>query len=427
MGIVKLPRLHHYWSTATLFHGLWARSMIPTFARYKSVLAFLHVVDHRNEDPNDKIRKVRFLYDHFRERCKALFQPYQNIAIDERMVKSKARFSYKQFIKNKPVKFGFKIFALCDSHLRYLYNFKLYTGSSRAGQVDHGLAHNTVVELLTPLSGQGHKLFTDNFYTSPDLFIDLKENHNTVAAGTCQTNRHGFPVAMKNAKQFKQQSDRGAMRFVRTGSVLHLQWVDKRCVTVLSTMHSATSFIPVTRRVKVNHQLQELHVRKPRVIEDYNNGMGGVDQFDQDVAAYRVLRRTEKFWKTLFLDFIDVAVVNSFVLCKLYVAEHPGAIRLPRKFDHLEYRLTIIRQLAQLAPNAPVPLFRRSSPPAPPPQKHLPQFAGVRRECMVCKQPNQTAQKSIFACSECKNRQGHPRHFCVTADRNCFETYHRQI
>ena len=40
-------------------------------------------------------------------------------------------------------------------------------------------------------------------------------------------------------------------------------------------------------------------------------GMGGVDMFDQRAAAYHVLRRTKKYWKSIFLDMIDVVGVNK--------------------------------------------------------------------------------------------------------------------
>eukprot|EP00117_Sycon_ciliatum_P021093 scpid39166/ scgid18602/ PiggyBac transposable element-derived protein 4 len=197
MGIVRAPQLAQYWTSSTLFHGLWARQMIPTFLRYKALLSFLHVVDPSTEDPADKLRKVRQLNNHFQTQCCDLFQPHQKIAIDEGMIKPKARVSFKQYISNKPVRFGFKVFALCDSTFHYLFNFKIYTGRDQPGQVEHGLAHNIVIELMQPLSGQGYQLYTDNFYTSPGLFSDLRDNHNTVAAGTCQTNRRGFPDVLK--------------------------------------------------------------------------------------------------------------------------------------------------------------------------------------------------------------------------------------
>ena len=42
------------------------------------------------------------LVDHLQQQCLALYQPHAQISIDERMVKSKARFSFKQYIKTSP-------------------------------------------------------------------------------------------------------------------------------------------------------------------------------------------------------------------------------------------------------------------------------------------------------------------------------------
>ena len=297
MGIVREPQLAQYWSSSTLFHGLWARQMIPTFLRYKALLSFLHVVDPSTEDPADKLRKVRQLNDHFQKQCHDLFQPHQKIAIDERMIKSKVHVSFKQYISNKPVRFGFKVFALCDSTFHYLFNFKIYTGRDQPGQVEHGLAHNIVIELMQPLSGQGYQLYTDNFYTSPGLFSDLSDNHNTVAAGTCQTDRRGFPDVLKNVKPFQRHAERGSIRFVSDGNIVHLEWKDKRPVTVISTMHSAVDFVNVIRKVKENNVVRDLELKKPKLIDDYNFAMGGVGLFDQHVSTYRVLRKTRKYWK----------------------------------------------------------------------------------------------------------------------------------
>ena len=67
--------------------------------RLKALMAMLHVVDPSAEDGNDKLRKVRTFLDYFKERCKALHQPFQNVSVDERMVKSKPRSGIRQYIK----------------------------------------------------------------------------------------------------------------------------------------------------------------------------------------------------------------------------------------------------------------------------------------------------------------------------------------
>eukprot|EP00117_Sycon_ciliatum_P013188 scpid78025/ scgid4574/ PiggyBac transposable element-derived protein 4 len=163
MGIVRLPRIQHYWSTAPPLHGTWARAMISTRTRFQALLSFLRVVDHTLEDRSDKLHKVRYLCDHICTTSCQLFQPSRNIAIDERMVKTKARFSYKQCIRNKPVKFGVKVFALCDSDSSYLCNFKIYTGRAEAGQADVGLARDSGLD-----SGNDDAVIPDVMIISSD-------------------------------------------------------------------------------------------------------------------------------------------------------------------------------------------------------------------------------------------------------------------
>lgn len=94
--------------------------------RFKALLAFLHVVDPHDEDKNSKTRKVDVFIEKCRDKCKTLFQPYKHVAIDERLVKSKHRSGIRQYITNKPVKFGLKLWVIADSKTGYTYDFFVY-------------------------------------------------------------------------------------------------------------------------------------------------------------------------------------------------------------------------------------------------------------------------------------------------------------
>ena len=83
----------------------------------KALLSFLHVVDRDTEaalkQAGDKLAKVRPVSEHINTKCQEFYQPNMEVSIDERMVCSKARFSFKQIII--PTKWGFKLWCLCDS------------------------------------------------------------------------------------------------------------------------------------------------------------------------------------------------------------------------------------------------------------------------------------------------------------------------
>ena len=74
-GVTRVPTFHKYWSTQSLYHGLWARVFL-TRDRFKALLGMLHLVDPGSEQQGDRLRKVSSVINEFRERCKSLYQPY---------------------------------------------------------------------------------------------------------------------------------------------------------------------------------------------------------------------------------------------------------------------------------------------------------------------------------------------------------------
>ncbi|KAJ8369786.1 hypothetical protein SKAU_G00098140 [Synaphobranchus kaupii] len=122
MGFHVLPDMHRYWGTKSL-QGSWARSFMSR-DRFKALLAALHVVDPATEDNQDRLKKLRYLMDHLKQKCQELFQPNQNLAIDERMVKSKAKasrdaISYFGYLKKIYVLFSASVqrWAILKKHV----------------------------------------------------------------------------------------------------------------------------------------------------------------------------------------------------------------------------------------------------------------------------------------------------------------------
>ena len=57
-------------------------------------------------------------------------------------------------------------------------------------------------------------------------------------------------------------------------------------------------------------------------MKDDNACMGGVDKSDQLIHRYNTLRKTNKWWKTLFCHFLDIARVNAFILFEDFRKKH---------------------------------------------------------------------------------------------------------
>lgn len=68
-----------------------------------------------------------------------------------------------------------------------------------------GKIYDLVMRLINPYLGKCHKLFVNNYYTSPILFHDLYQQ-KTGACGTLRTNRRGVPADLKTVKLKKGES-----------------------------------------------------------------------------------------------------------------------------------------------------------------------------------------------------------------------------
>ena len=62
---------------------------------------------------------------------------------------------------------------------------------------------------------------------------------------------------------------------------------------------------------------------KPTCTADYNKYMGGVDHTDQLLKPYEVPRKTLKWYKKLAIHFMQMFMLNSFIVSPKYGGQKP--------------------------------------------------------------------------------------------------------
>ena len=173
-------------------------------------------------------------------------------------------------------------------------------------------------------------MYFDNFYTSPALCKRLL----TLGFGGCGTvrlDRRNIPQSFKKAAPKK-----GEVATYRDGDVFGLKWLDKRFVSMLSTIHddSMVSKERCSRQASAGVET----IQKPAVIEDYNQFMGGVDKSDQLVTYYGFKHSSKKWWKRAFFHLLELAMVHAYIL---YCFNTPKKERMTHlKFSSLHAIIT---------------------------------------------------------------------------------------
>ena len=147
---------------------------------FEHILSNIHLCDNTLVS-NDPLVKLKPFIDMCDRNFLHVYKSNKNISVDEASCKWKGRFSHKVYNPRKPSKFHIKLYQVCEADLGYVIAFEVYVGKAISACIEMSKPIDTMVNDTTnfvlgllekeQLLDKGYNVFTDNYYTSPDLLL----------------------------------------------------------------------------------------------------------------------------------------------------------------------------------------------------------------------------------------------------------------
>ena len=403
-GYCKLSRHHMFWEKAADIPSIVGESMRRD--RFDKIKRYLHVSDNSTRRTGDKYQKVRPLISILNKKF-AKNAPLQKFhAVDESMIPYFGPHSGKQFIKGKPIRYGFKVWCGCLPS-GYCIWFDPYQSNADFFDKDLGVGGSVVkkyAEVLLQISKQNFHLVFDNYFTSLKLLRELS-SLSVSGTGTIRQNRmEGCPI--KTAKELSKTA-RGTYddQLLETDDIICCGWNDNRPVYLAS---NSLGINPVNEAKRwSSSEKKVIQVEQPMLISHYNKYMGGIDRLDQNISLLRPSIRGKKWWYPIFIYCIDLIKHNAWQLYRF----HGG------KLDFLNFVRSVVNSILATHGTKPAQGHRRQGRP------NL-SNVGIRYDNMAhwpvqqCKQTRCAAchSKATTRCDKCD----------VGLHIKCYKDYHMQ-
>ncbi|CAB3232799.1 unnamed protein product [Arctia plantaginis] len=297
MGTIKLNRIQDYWKKHRLFNQTCFREHMSR-NRFLLILRAMHFGNLESGD--NRLAKISPLVMFFNNRMREIYNPLQNLCIDESLVLWRGR----QYIKIKNNKYGINLYILTDANGIILKQIVYAgTGDPIVGGVNH--SSKVVLNLLHDFFNKGYSVYMDNFYNSVDLTEKLL-SERTYCTGKLRLNRKKNPKDVTTKKLKKGEC---VSQYNQNG-VCVMKWRDNRDVTMISSQFNSQMITTTTRR--------NTEVSKLKMVVQYNRNMGGIDHQDQMIAYYCCEHKSIRWYIKLGVHLFQQILYNSFTLSNLF-------------------------------------------------------------------------------------------------------------
>lgn len=428
MGIVDMPAYTDYWSEAMRFENV---SSVMPLKRFQILRRYLHFANN-DEMNDDSFYKVRPVLEMVRQNCIRLESENRH-SIDEMMIpyKGTKAGSRRQYVKNKPKKWGYKMFVrsgvsgIVNDFLMYggEDTFRGYSFTTEEEQL--GMSGKVVVALCKSIQNlQCQIVYFDNFFCSLELILWLRDEYGIFSLGTLRANRlRGCPL--KADKQLAK-SGRGSydQKVDDDKKIAIIKWYDNRAVVLASSYVASEPVTTIKRYSKA--EKKRVEVCCPEIVKHYNAHMGGVDLSDMLVALYRTALKTRRWYMGIFSQILDICVNNAWLLYRRECAlkNTPSDLNLKQFRLRVAEGLQLQGKIKRGRPSSQelgeqLPKKIRKPVTTRPGEDirhdmvgHFPVFTSKGR-CKLCVK----GQTSVI-CRKCNQR------LCFVEHRNCFLEFH---
>ena len=278
----------------------------------------------------------------------------KSISIDEQDIGFQGQHKDKQRISYKRVGDGFLVDALCADGYTFSWYFRNQTAPKMWTSKGLSPLHSRVMSLLQqlPKSTAFYRCGMDNLYISPK-FAKICYNNSgkrVMIHGVCRPSR-GIPQCIVQEKVTRKDDllrSKGTVKAAvlendtKCKGLVALSFYDSKPVYFITKACERIEWIKKSRKLYHKEKGEKVDVPFYRlnIVDEYNFGMGNVDQADQLRLQYRVHYwiRNRKWWWAIFLWAFECSLTNTYVLYRKFYKIH----KKEPPYTHYEF----VRQVA---------------------------------------------------------------------------------
>ena len=108
-------------------------------------------------------------------------------------------------------------------------------------------------------------------------------------------------------------------------NIAFTRWKDSKVVTVISSKYGLNRTAQTKRYIK--EKKGRVNIEQPQCIKKLNEGIGGVDCLDQNIATYLIAHKSKKWWWPIFHFCLNLCASNAFQIYQ-HQKKNPGQIAM---------------------------------------------------------------------------------------------------